>query len=92
LARDTTSYGAARDAAAFYVREDCTAKRAAGYGIAALRRSFERAEAQSWSLKQFSRNYSLPRSEVAHVFYELFLGEADEMVTEPLPLPPPADE
>ena len=77
---------AARDAAAFYVREDCAAKRAAGYGIAALRRSFERAETQGWSLKPFSRNYNLPRSEVTHVFYELFLGEADEMTVRPLPL------
>jgi hypothetical protein len=82
---------AARDAAAFYVRENCPAKRATGYGIGVLRRSFERAEAQGWSLKPFSRNYNLPRSEVAHVFYELFLGEADEMTVPPLPLADAAD-
>ena len=75
---------AARDAAAFYVREDCSAKRATAYAIGVLRRSFEKAETQDWNLKPFSRDWDLPRSEVAHVFYELFLGETDEMTFPPL--------
>lgn len=75
---------AARDAAAFYVREDCSAKRATAYAIGVLRRSFEKAEAQNWNLKPFSRDWDLQRSEVAHVFYELFLGETDEMTFPPM--------
>ncbi|HEY8501598.1 MAG TPA: hypothetical protein VIL21_02840, partial [Solirubrobacterales bacterium] len=77
---------AARDAAAFYVREGCSAKRAAGYAITVLRRSFENAEAQGWNLKAFSRDWNLPRSEVTHVFYELYLGVANEMTFPPLPI------
>lgn len=82
---------AARDAAAFYVREGCPAKRATGYAIGVLRRSFENAEAQGWSLKAFSRDWNLPRSEVAHVFYELYLGEANEMAFPPIPIANAAD-
>jgi len=77
---------AARDAAAFYVREGCARKRATAYAVGVLRRSFERAGSQGWSVSSFSRDWNLPRSEVAHVFFELFLGEDDEMTCPPIQL------
>lgn len=78
---------AARDAAAFMVRENCSTAHAAAWGVSALRRSFEKAESQAWTLSPFSRHWGLPRSEMTHIFFELFLGESDEMITGPLPLP-----
>jgi hypothetical protein len=75
---------AARDAAAFYVRESCEKRRAAGWGIAALRRSFERAQTNGWTISSYNRPWDMEESEVTHIFYRVFLNAED-----PIALPAP---
>ncbi|MGN6259022.1 MAG: hypothetical protein ACTHN3_14955 [Solirubrobacterales bacterium] len=74
---------AARDAAAFYVREGCEKRRATGWGIGALRRSFERAQAKGWTISNYNRPWSMEESEVTHLFYRVFLGAQDPITVAP---------
>jgi hypothetical protein len=74
---------AAKDAASFYVREQCDKRRATAYAVGTLRRSLERAAADGWTLKPYSRSWSIPESQIVHLYYRTFLGEADPMTASP---------
>lgn len=77
---------ATRDAASFYVREECDPGRAKAYGIGALRRSFERAASAGWDIKAYRRPWGIEESEMVHIFYRLCLGVEDPVGVEPIAL------
>jgi hypothetical protein len=62
-------YSAAAAALDFGVRKGLTKKHTANVVISNLQRRAERALADGWSLEPFSRNYDLPVSAVAEVFF-----------------------
>lgn len=77
-------WGAVKNAASFYVRENCEGNRAAAYAVGILRKSLEQAKTQGWNIKPYKRSWSTPESEMVHLFYRVFHGASD-----PLTFPPP---
>lgn len=59
---------AAKDAAAFYLRERVTKSHAANTVVAAIERSAERAVANSWDVKDYRRDRRSPESPIVQLF------------------------
>ncbi len=76
---------AARDAAAYYVREGVPQARAANSIITRLQGSYERARADDWEIKPFGRLFSIPQSLVSTVFFNFIMQMPDSYRTS---LPP----
>ncbi|MBD3309536.1 hypothetical protein GF348_24365 [candidate division KSB3 bacterium] len=72
-----TIWRAAKDAAAYYQREDVSRRQAANSAIASIQRISERAIAEGWEIKPFGRNFQCPQSIISRVLYDtaLKLGE-----------------
>ncbi len=65
----------AKDAAAFYLREQgVTKKHAANTAVAGIQRTAERAVSEKWDLKPYRRNYKTKQSIISEVFYNFALG------------------
>jgi RNase P subunit RPR2 len=60
---------AARDAAAYMVRERIPAARAANSTVGNIQRAMERARAEGWDIKAYNRDWRLPVSAVSHTFF-----------------------
>ena len=60
---------AARDAAAYMVRERIPAARAANSTVGNIQRAMERARAEGWDIKAYNRDRRLPVSAVSHTFF-----------------------
>lgn len=69
---------AAKDAAAFYVRERVTKQHAANTVVGNIQRYGERARAEGWTVKPFSRNFDCPQSVVSEVLFNLALRIGDD--------------
>lgn len=69
---------AARDAAAFYMRENVAKQHAANTVVGAIQRYAERAKSEHWEVKPFRRNYNLPQSMVSRVFSDTVMQFGDE--------------
>lgn len=68
---------AARDAAAFYVREGTSKAHAANIIPGAIQRTADRAIAENWDVKPFNRDFRAPQSMVSEVLFNaaLKIGE-----------------
>lgn len=74
-----TIWRAAKDAAAYYQREEGVSKRqAANAAIASIQRISERAVAENWEIKPYGRNYKCPQALVSEVLYNFALKLGDE--------------
>ena len=94
---------AARDAAAYMVRERVPAARAANSTVGNIQRAMERARAEGWDVKAYNRDWRLPVSAVSHTFFTVAMQVSDFMSirlrdaslpksAEPPPEPEPADD
>jgi SEC-C motif len=94
---------AARDAAAYMVRERVPAARAANSAVGNMQRGMERARAEGWQVKAFGRDRRLPVSAVSHTFFTVAMQVPDFMTAQrrevtlpkaaaPAPKPDVADE
>lgn len=82
---------AARDAAAFLVREASSKAHAANIIPGAIQRAAERAIAERWAVKAFRRDRAIPESHVSHVLFTLALQLPDGGFGS-VPPPPPNTE
>jgi hypothetical protein len=64
---------AAKDAAAFYVREAVSKQHAANTVIGAIQRYGERAKAEGWEIKPYRRNFDCPQSMLSEVLFNAVL-------------------
>jgi hypothetical protein len=69
---------AAKDAAAFYVREAVSKQHAANTVIGAIQRYGERAKAEGWDIKPYRRNFDCPQSMVSEVLFNAVLRIGDD--------------
>lgn len=69
---------AAKDAAAFYVREKVSKQHAANTVIGSIQRYVERARAEGWETKPYRRDFRCPESMVSHTLYNTVLHIGDE--------------
>lgn len=76
---------AARDAAAYYVRENIPKARAANSIVTRLQGNYERARASAWEIKPYSRLFNLPQSLISKVFFNSIMQMPDSYRTS---LPP----
>lgn len=74
---------AAKDAAAFYVRENVPKQHAANTVVGAIQRFAERAKSEGWEVKQYRRDYRLPQSMVSRVFCDTVMQFGDEGFNHP---------
>lgn len=72
-----TIWRAAKDAAAYYQRENISKRQAANAAIASIQKYSERAVAENWEIKPYKRNYKCPQAIISEVLYNfaLKLGE-----------------
>ncbi|ASG65857.1 hypothetical protein CEW91_10380 [Idiomarina piscisalsi] len=68
---------AAKDAAAFYLRSGVTRIHAANTIVGNIQKQYERALANGWDVKAFSRNYNMPQSIISQVVFNLALKTDD---------------
>ncbi|MBB5205831.1 hypothetical protein HNQ51_003158 [Inhella inkyongensis] len=68
---------AAKDAAAFFVRERVSRDHAAKTVVGSIERQIDRAIANAWSVKPFNRNFSLPQSALSMVLFNSVLKTDD---------------
>jgi hypothetical protein len=64
---------AARDAAAFYVREQTSKSHARNIVPGSIQRAVERALAEGWTVKPYRRDRRAPESQVSHVLFTMAL-------------------
>jgi hypothetical protein len=82
---------AARDAAAFYVRENTSKAHAVNIVPGSIQRAAERAVAEGWTVKAFRRDRRVPESHVSHVLFTMALKLPDGGFGSVPPTPPDAD-
>jgi SEC-C motif len=70
---------AARDAAAYMVRERVPAARAANSTVGNIQRAMERARAEGWDVKAYNRDWRLPVSAISHTFFTVAMQVPDFM-------------
>ena len=68
---------AARDAAAYSLREGIHIKRAANTVPGYIQRNYERALAKRWDVKAFGRDFDAPESWLSHVLFNTALRLPD---------------
>lgn len=64
---------AAKDAAAYYVRERVSKQHAANTVVGAIQRYAERAKAEGWEVKPYGRDRRCPQSFVSEIFFNTVL-------------------
>jgi hypothetical protein len=69
---------AAKDAAAFYVREAVSKPHAANTVIGAIQRYGEKAKAERWEVKAYRRNFNCPQSIISEVLFNAVLRIGDD--------------
>src|SRR5262249_52948054 len=68
---------AARDAAAFYVREGISKAHAANIVPGSIQRMAERARAEGWQVKTYRRDFRAPQSQLSQVLFTMALQLPD---------------
>lgn len=79
-------WGSVQSAAALYQKGGISRKQAANTAVAAIQSKAERYIANQWDPKPFERNYSLPESIMARLFYSVILGLGDMGIKEKISL------
>jgi len=84
---------AARDAAAFYVREQTARAHARNIVPGSIQRAAERAVAEAWTVKGYRRDRRAPESQISHVLFTMALKLPDGGLNAvpPPPLDPEPD-
>lgn len=75
---------AARDAGDYWTRENVPKKQAANSAVTRFRAHVERAYAEGWSLKPYTRDRRLPISAISHLLFTSSLRLADPLSFNPL--------
>lgn len=78
------SWRAAKDAAAFYIRNRSTKDHAAKTVVGNIERQLEQAIANNWNIKTYRRNYDRPQSMLSRVLYNTLLRTDDGGFHQPL--------
>ena len=73
-------WAAARDAAAYWVRERVPKQQAANSTVGSIRRRVERALAEGWDIKAYRRDRRCPETAVVQVFFPLVV-KADPFIS-----------
>lgn len=66
-----------KDAAAYYVREHVPRIQAANFAIGAMQRFGDKAKAEGWIIRPYSRPWLIPQTEVSFVLYNTALKIGD---------------
>lgn len=74
---------AAKDAAAFYLRENVPKKHAANTVVGSIQKYAERAKAQGWDVKKYGRDRRCPQSLISEVLFNTVLQIGDDGFNEP---------
>lgn len=74
---------AAKDAAAFYLRERVPKQHAANTVVGSIQRQADKAKSEGWNVKGYQRNYKVPQSTVSRVFADTVMQFGDEGFTSP---------
>jgi hypothetical protein len=74
---------AAKDAAAFYIREHVSKEHAANTVVGSIQRQFERARAEGWKIKPYGRDRRCPQSMVSQVLFNTALPLGDDGFNKP---------
>jgi len=75
---------AAKDAAAFYLRERVPKMHAANTVVGAIQRQADTARAKGWLVSSYGRNFNCPQSLLSRVLFGSFLQIGDAGFTTPL--------
>ena len=75
---------AAKDAAAFYMRNNVNRKHTANTIVGNIQRQLDRALANNWEINSFRRNYDRPQSILSQVVFSACLKTDDGGFSEPL--------
>ncbi len=78
---------AARDSAAYKMRDGVPAKQAANSAITRISADVERAYAQGWDVSVYRRDSRLPLSTLSHILFSRALKLEDPMAYSPIDLP-----
>lgn len=78
---------AARDSAAYQVREKVPTKQAANSAITRISADIDRAYAQGWQVSVYQRDSRLPVSTLSHILFSRALKLDDPMAYSPVDLP-----
>ena len=76
---------AAKNAAAYYQKDRVTKQHALNAIPGSMQRDMDRAVAEGWEVKGYSRNYNLARSIYAGMFYDLALKMGDKAIDMVIP-------
>ncbi len=68
---------AAKDAAAYYMRESVSKKQAANIVPGSIQRMAEKALSEGWEVKPYGRNFKVPQTMVSEVLYNMALQIGD---------------
>lgn len=77
-------WGAAKDAASYYLRGNIPKMQAANSVIGGIERKFERYVTNGWEIKPFRRNFKLPMSVLSQVLFVTTLHTDDGGFNKPL--------
>lgn len=72
---------AAKDAAAFKVRNKTTSQHAANTVVGTIQRNSERARIQGWEIKSYSRDYRCPQSLLSQVYFNTVIQIGDDALS-----------
>lgn len=72
-------YRATKDSAAYYQRGGVTKRQAANSTVGRISGSADRARAEGWEVKSFSRPWNLPLSAIGETFFSKVMWQADMM-------------
>jgi hypothetical protein len=75
---------AAKDAAAFYMRERVAKQHAANTVVGSIQRQAERARSEGWEVKAYRRDFRCPQSMISQVLFNTALHIGDEGFNAPL--------
>lgn len=75
---------AAKDAAAFYVREKVPKQHAANTVVGSIQRQAEKARAEKWEIKPYRRDFRCPQSLISQVLFNAVLQIGEDSLNKPI--------
>jgi hypothetical protein len=76
-------WGAARNAAAYYMRESIPKRQAANSVVGGIQRRADQARAEGWDVKSFRRDRRCPQTMISRVFFDTVLQIGEEGFCKP---------
>ena len=77
-------WAGARNAADFLVRKEVQRSHASNFFVGSCQRWADRARADGWEVRPFSRNFDLPRTQLSYVLHDVFLKIGSRGFSEPI--------